>query len=239
MKNELAKLFELAKIDYDIDDLNSLFDQIPSEIDNLESQLAEGEADVLSKSHTLEILQHEIRDKESSVKQQQEWIADREVKVKDIKTIKEYQAGLKEVTKAKKDLDDLSGNLNSLRSTLDLENKVYVEAKENLDQKKQNAAQEISEKKIQLSTLKDQIAEKMTLRQTREKEVSEALLKKYKFIKTRFSPALSLASQNGVCQECNMNIPPQLFIELQKFEKMLQCPRCQRILYFKATESTS
>jgi predicted nucleic acid-binding Zn-ribbon protein len=31
-----------------------------------------------------------------------------------------------------------------------------------------------------------------------------------------------------------MNIPPQLFVEIKKNEKIIQCPQCNRILYWKA-----
>jgi predicted nucleic acid-binding Zn-ribbon protein len=34
-----------------------------------------------------------------------------------------------------------------------------------------------------------------------------------------------------VCQGCNMNIMPQLFVEILKGEEIIQCPQCRRILY--------
>ena len=36
-----------------------------------------------------------------------------------------------------------------------------------------------------------------------------------------------------ICQGCNMNIPPQLFVEIKKNEEIFQCPQCRRILYYK------
>ena len=36
-----------------------------------------------------------------------------------------------------------------------------------------------------------------------------------------------------ICQGCNMNIPPQLFVEIKKQEEMLNCPQCRRLLYYK------
>ena len=39
-----------------------------------------------------------------------------------------------------------------------------------------------------------------------------------------------------ICQGCNMNIPPQLFVEIKKNEDIYHCPQCRRILYYR--EST-
>jgi predicted nucleic acid-binding Zn-ribbon protein len=41
-------------------------------------------------------------------------------------------------------------------------------------------------------------------------------------------------TRDEVCQGCYMNIPPQLFVEIKKNEKITQCPQCNRILYWKA-----
>jgi predicted nucleic acid-binding Zn-ribbon protein len=38
-----------------------------------------------------------------------------------------------------------------------------------------------------------------------------------------------------VCQGCNMNIPPQLYVEIKSNEEIIQCPQCRRILYYKGT----
>ena len=42
--------------------------------------------------------------------------------------------------------------------------------------------------------------------------------------------------RDEVCQGCHMNIPPQLFVEIKKKDKLIQCPQCRRILYYKSTE---
>jgi predicted nucleic acid-binding Zn-ribbon protein len=36
----------------------------------------------------------------------------------------------------------------------------------------------------------------------------------------------------GMCRICRLSIPPQLFNELQKNDKLLACPNCARILYW-------
>ena len=38
--------------------------------------------------------------------------------------------------------------------------------------------------------------------------------------------------QNGTCQGCNMNIPPQLFNQLQRGDSIELCATCNRIIYW-------
>ncbi|MCD4722791.1 MAG: nucleotide-binding protein, partial [Desulfobacula sp.] len=36
-----------------------------------------------------------------------------------------------------------------------------------------------------------------------------------------------------VCMGCFMNIPPQLYIEVQRGDSLILCPQCSRILYYE------
>jgi predicted nucleic acid-binding Zn-ribbon protein len=64
------------------------------------------------------------------------------------------------------------------------------------------------------------------------KGIPAPLLKRYEFIRQRRNGTAIAPVQDGVCFGCHMNILPQQFIDLQKGEEILQCPHCQRILYW-------
>src|SRR5574340_1182976 len=38
-------------------------------------------------------------------------------------------------------------------------------------------------------------------------------------------------ARNELCSGCDMNIPPQLYVEIRKNQEILHCPQCRRILY--------
>jgi hypothetical protein len=42
-----------------------------------------------------------------------------------------------------------------------------------------------------------------------------------------------VALQGGHCSGCHMNIPPQLFTEVKRNDRIQHCPNCQRIIYWK------
>jgi uncharacterized protein len=41
---------------------------------------------------------------------------------------------------------------------------------------------------------------------------------------------------DAVCNGCNVNLPPQLYNELQRSDTLRYCPNCQRIIYWKEAE---
>src|SRR4030043_50165 len=47
------------------------------------------------------------------------------------------------------------------------------------------------------------------------------------------SKEIETEAKEEICQGCNMNIPPQLFVEIKKNEEIINCPQCRRILYYK------
>jgi hypothetical protein len=68
------------------------------------------------------------------------------------------------------------------------------------------------------------------------KELPAPLLKRYDFIRQRRNGSAISEVKEGVCLGCHMNILPQQFIDLQKGEDLIQCPHCQRILYWVGEE---
>jgi len=54
-------------------------------------------------------------------------------------------------------------------------------------------------------------------------------------IKARRNGIAIVAVSRGICSGCHMNIPPQLYNELQRSEQILCCPNCNRILYWDET----
>ena len=43
--------------------------------------------------------------------------------------------------------------------------------------------------------------------------------------------------RQATCMGCHMNIPAQLYNELQRFDELRFCPHCQRIIYWQAADA--
>jgi hypothetical protein len=64
--------------------------------------------------------------------------------------------------------------------------------------------------------------------------VDSQLFKKYLVIKEQHQEGLAVVPvKDAVCHGCNVNLPPQLYNELFRYDSLKFCPNCQRIIYLK------
>lgn len=63
-------------------------------------------------------------------------------------------------------------------------------------------------------------------------EVPRPVLERYEFIRRRLDHPVIVPVKEGICAGCRIAIPPQSFIELQSGQKILNCPNCQRLIYW-------
>ena len=64
------------------------------------------------------------------------------------------------------------------------------------------------------------------------KEVPMPVFARYEFIRERLEHPVIVPVTDGVCSGCNISIPPQNYIELQKASQILSCPNCQRLMFW-------
>ena len=55
---------------------------------------------------------------------------------------------------------------------------------------------------------------------------------RYEFIRQRLEHPVIVAVREGVCSGCNIAIPPQAFIDLQRGQQIQSCPNCQRLIFW-------
>jgi predicted nucleic acid-binding Zn-ribbon protein len=89
------------------------------------------------------------------------------------------------------------------------------------------------ELKGQISGIDQAVSEAASRRRSIASQVAGELISRYELIFSRRGGTAVVEVTGGICQGCYMNIPPQLWNEIIKSEKLNLCPSCQRILYFK------
>jgi hypothetical protein len=103
----------------------------------------------------------------------------------------------------------------------------YSELQTRLNIEKETIQKETEEGKLQLENLD---AERKTVCAG----IDAELLATYNKVKSNQSNAIGIvAVTDAVCQGCHMNIPPQMYNELQRGDSLKRCPICQRIIYWK------
>ncbi len=230
MQEHIESLQKLQTVDLRIRELTEGLTRYPNEIDDLKKDLLEKEESINLKETSLSELRTQRDGLESSLSSNQESIKKSEERLFAIKTHKEYEALQKEITDTRKENLEIEDRTISVMAEIEETETALAEEKENYATLEEQYAQQIAEKEKKIEELE-------ISRKPAEKEKSEILSKidpkilpLYEKIFERNGRALALA-ENEKCTSCNINIPPQLYNEILKRTKLVQCPNCKKILY--------
>ncbi len=83
-----------------------------------------------------------------------------------------------------------------------------------------------------LSVSEQALEEKTAVRNGLVQRVEPALYRRYEMIRKRKGTAIA-HTYNGTCSACHMQLQPMLFQKLLRSDAFMQCPSCNRILYFR------
>lgn len=231
MQEQLLLLIELQKADSAIRTFNVRKTKLPEKIAELDRELAAFEAAAEEVRNKYEDLTKRQREKDSDLKKGQESLKKTQERLTEVKTNKEYQAVLKEIEVIK----EKSGQAEDvIISTLEEADRVRGEVKVKeaaLEEYRQQYASERKKVEEELGALD---AELLTCRQKNDeirRQIAEDLLRRYETIQGIRNGLAVVEVWKEVCKGCHMNIPPQLYNELQKTTELISCPNCNRIIY--------
>lgn len=232
MIEDLKLLIELQEIDSAIVNKADIIDAIPQKVSSVEQPLIDTQAVYDKNRQKYENLQKKKRDREQFLDDSNDKIKKLKARISEIKTNKEYQAFLKEIESAEKERHAIEDEILSLMEDLDTLQKELTaqEAKVKTEEEKVGAFKnklqgDIAEVEKELDELKLRRGDLL-------KGIDREIYDLYsKILKTKKGLAV-VEAKDEICRGCNMNIPPQLFVEIKKNEKIIQCPQCNRILYF-------
>ena len=152
--------------------------------------------------------------------------------LRNVKTNKEYQALKREIddnTKRKIRIEDeLFGHAEKreeIEGKLDELEKDFVQLTERIKSEK-NDIDNIS--KDDSALLEEFITKKKNIGD----DLDPIIFEQFKKIANMHDGEAVAQGKNEVCMGCFMNIPPQLFIELQRGDRLIMCPQCSRFLFF-------
>ena len=233
MKKKLDLLEELQGIDQQIDTLKAAQSGLQAELSGISQGVDTARDEVAILETSLAKLTAEKGELDVTHAAELENITRSETNMKEIKTNKEFQAVGREITAARKQVTDLEELLLQKISQLEELGGELAAKKSRCDELAENAAQRIQEKQAEIDTIQSDIDANIVRRESVTKEIPASLVKKFTTLREqRRGQALAIA-RDGYCMGCNMHLPPQLYNNLYKYEELLACPHCQRILILK------
>ncbi len=234
VEEKLQHLYELQRIDTEIDKIRTLRGELPLEVQDLEDEIAGLET-------RLENLKNEISEADKSVTAKKHEIAKSEELIKkyseqldNVRNNREYNALTKEVEFQKLEIELQNKRIREAQKTkaekevsLEASSKQYEEKKTDLDAKKAELDDIIAE------THKD---EESLMQKSEElsQNIEERLLTAYRKIRSNARNGLAVVTvDRDACGGCFNKIPPQRQLDIRSRKKIIVCEYCGRILIDK------
>ena len=233
IQEQINILVKVQGVELEIHQADRLVNALSDEATALDQTMAECQAHASSEKAALDDLKKTYRDLESEAKVNAEMIVKSNEKLRAVKTNKEYQSILKEIDEIRKKNSSIEDRmLEQLETIESAEEAIKVKAAELA-----GFVQSYQEKK-----------ETFAAKEKRERQAVEALNEKKARISATADPEFItvlddvkkkvrglavVPVQQAICMGCHMNIPAQLYNELQRFDELRFCPHCHRIIYWK------
>lgn len=233
MKKQLDLLWELQKIDLKLKSIKEGRDRYPKEMKKLDDRQRLEKERIQKQKEKIESLEKTRRQKEGQLNLELEKIKRAEGKMSEVKTNKEYQALLNEIDAMKEANSQREEEILQILEEID-------ELKKDLLKREKEVRANIEKIELEQKRLLEKMnheekvwEEQLERREVLSKQIESKLFKLYNTLKEKRQGIGVVSAKNETCQGCFVNVPPQMFIEVQKNNSLICCPNCNRILYWE------
>ena len=233
MREQIKILANLQNVDREIKEKNGIKQSLLRELEAKQKEIQAKRQEIALLIAACAEKDKVRQDKERVLQDEGKKTMDKRMRMNRIKNAKELQALQREIEQIRQSNSELEEELIKVFEDLD-RIKADIKAKEEEAATMQEEwKQKHEEMGTKISGIDQLVSEASMLRQTIASQIAAELISRYELIFARRGGTAVVEVTGGICQGCYMNIPPQLWNEIIKSEKVNLCPSCQRILYYK------
>lgn len=237
IQEQINILVEVQGVDIEILHAGRQIVALSDEVVTLEKAAAERETLVTAEREALEDLRKSYRELDAESRLNAEMIVKSNEKLRAVKTNKEYQSILKEIEETRKKKSAIEDRMLNELEKIESAEAAVKEKEADLDgfvrscqekretlaartKREQQAVDTLNEKKARISEKADQ-----------------KIITMLDDVKKKVRGKAVVPVEHAICMGCHMNIPAQLFNELQRLDELRFCPHCHRIIYWKKNDN--
>jgi uncharacterized protein len=228
---KLDALYELQKIDSEIDRIRTIRGELPLEVQDLEDELLGLQTRITKIDDEIKDLESEVLDRKNAMKDSDTAIAKYKEQQNNVRNNREFESLAKEI-----EFQELEIKLHEKKSK---EAKIKIDSKkEILEEAKQRFEFRDTDLKTKKAELDEIVAETqkdedklLKSSEDAKKKIDERLLTAYIRLRGNAKNGLSVVPiERDSCGGCFNKIPPQRQLDIQSKKKVLVCEHCGRIL---------
>ena len=231
MYEKIKALYDLQKIDSQIDEINKVKGELPLEVQDLEDEIAGLNTRMGNINAEIEELNTLTRQRKREIDQAQMQIAKYNEQQNNVRNNREFDAIAKEIeyqeleiTLAEKRLKEYAAAIKAKKALLEDAEASLAEHNIDLTAKKSELEGIEAEPSAQTEALEAQAV-------VAKAKIDERLLAAYNRIRSKVHNGLAVVTvQRNACSGCFNRIPPQRQADIRAGKKLIVCEYCGRIL---------
>jgi len=233
VKRQLQLLWKLQTLERQVEEAQKEQESYPLTLDRLQGLLKAQEEKKEEEKRKIEEIERERIKMEGELEMENERTKRSQLKLLEIKTNKEYQALLKEIETGKEHTSQREEEIIRMLEEIDRLKADYASTIERAHKERKEIEEEQAKVREQMVIVEQNIIHWHHNREEIVRELDPELLKRYTTLKERRNGIAVVLVKDEGCQGCYVNIPPQMYNEVQKNKEIIVCPNCHRILYWE------
>lgn len=231
IQEKITALYELQKIDSQIDEINKIKGVLPTEVQDLEDEVAGLQTRIDNIKAGIDELNQQVKQTKEETEQDRMLIAKYNEQQKNVRNNREFDAISKEIEYQElqiqlndKHIKEYNADIKAKKKQVEEAETIMAERKIDLEAKRAELDSIDQETAADIARLKDEEARAMT-------KIDERLLAAYTRIRSNVRNGLAVVTvRRDACGGCYNRIPPQRQFEIRQSKKIIVCEYCGRIL---------
>ena len=234
VEEKLQNLYELQRIDTEIDKIKTLRGELPLEVQDLEDEIAGLETRIENLKVELGELDKTSSTRKMDIKKAEEAIKKYSEQLDNVRNNREYDALSKEIEFQKLEIELQEKRIREAQKAKAEKEALMEESKKRYEDK----VSDLEAKKGELNDIINETHKDEESLQTKSEElaatIDERLLTAYRRIRSNARNGLAVVTvDRDACGGCFNKIPPQRQLDIPSRKKIIVCEYCGRILIDK------
>lgn len=231
VEEKLRALFELQKVDSEIDKIRILRGELPLEVEDLEDEIAGLETRIKNYEDEAANLETAIQNKKGEIKNSQELVKKYQEQQDNVRNNREFESLGKEIEFQSLEIELSEKRIREFSAQAKTKKDMMVDASRRLEERKIDLANKKKELDDIVSDTQKEEQQLVDRSEEIGKIIESRLLTAYKRIRGNARNGLAVVTvQRDACGGCFAKIPPQRQLDIKSRKKIIVCEYCGRIL---------
>ena len=228
---KLDALFELQKIDSEIDRIRTIRGELPLEVQDLEDEISGLNTRVGKINDEIQELETEITDRKMASKDSEAAIVKYKEQQNNVRNNREFESLSKEIEFQELEIKLHEKKSKEAKYKIDLKQETLTEATDRLTSKQDDLALKQSELDAIISETQKDEDRLLKASDDAKKKIETRLVFAYDRVRENAKNGLAVVQvMRGSCGGCFNKIPPQRQLDIVTKKKIIVCEHCGRIL---------